>query len=67
MAEVRILRAYCKGCALCVAVCPAKCLRLSSEVNDVGTRPAEPVEGVVCTGCCQCHTVCPDAAIEIYK
>ena len=45
MAEVRILRAYCKGCALCVALCPTKCLRLSHEVNDVGTRPAEPVEG----------------------
>ena len=66
MPEVRILREYCKGCALCVQVCPVKCLRLSGEVTDDGIQPAETVEDVECTGCLQCYTVCPDAAVEVY-
>lgn len=67
MPEVRILRPYCKGCGLCVAVCPAKCLRMSTEVTDAGVQPAEVVETADCIGCLQCHTVCPDAAIEVYE
>lgn len=66
MPEVRILRQYCKGCGLCVAVCPVKCLRMSEDVTEAGVQPAEVVETVECTGCLQCHTVCPDAAIEVY-
>ena len=67
MAEVRILREYCKGCGLCVAVCPVKCLRMRDEVGDDGVQPAEVVEDIDCTGCAQCYTVCPDAAIEVYE
>jgi 2-oxoglutarate ferredoxin oxidoreductase subunit delta len=67
MAEVRILRQYCKGCGLCVGVCPVKCLRMSTEVTEVGVQPAEVVETAECIGCLQCHTVCPDAAIEVYE
>ena len=67
MPEVRILREYCKGCGLCVAVCPVQCLRMSDEVSDDGVQPAERVEAVECIGCLQCHTVCPDVAIEVYK
>ena len=67
MNEVRILRQYCKGCGLCIGVCPVKCLRMSSEVTDSGLPVAEVVETVDCIGCLQCHTICPDAAIEVYE
>lgn len=67
MPEVRILREYCKGCGLCVDICPVKCLRMSDDITPAGVRPAEVVETVDCTGCLQCHTVCPDAAIEVYE
>jgi len=67
MSEVRILREYCKGCGLCVDICPVKCLRMSDDITSAGVRPAEVVETVDCTGCLQCHTVCPDAAIEVYE
>jgi len=66
MAEVRILREYCKGCGLCVAVCPVKCLRMSTSLGDDGLQPAEVVETAECTACAQCHAVCPDTAIEVY-
>ncbi|NIA21230.1 MAG: 4Fe-4S dicluster domain-containing protein [Anaerolineaceae bacterium] len=67
MPEVRILRKYCKGCGLCVEVCPVECLRMSDDITAAGVCPAEVVETADCTGCLQCHTVCPDAAIEVYE
>jgi len=67
MPEVRVLREYCKGCRLCVEICPAGCLRIGDEVTEAGIQPAEVVETAECTGCLQCHTVCPDAAIEVYE
>lgn len=66
MAEVRILQQYCKGCGLCIDVCPSGCLSMGGQTNEHGIETAMVVEGAGCSGCLQCHTVCPDAAIEIY-
>ncbi len=57
----------CKGCGLCVAVCPKKVLELSEEVNAMGYFPvhqARPDDCVFCTTCC---IMCPDVAITINK
>ena len=55
----------CKGCGLCVAICPKNVLELSREVNTKGYFPvfqARPQDCVYCTMCC---VMCPDVAIEI--
>ena len=55
----------CKGCGLCVAVCPKKVLEISPEVSPKGYFPAyqaRPEDCVYCTTCC---IMCPDVAIEI--
>lgn len=55
----------CKGCGLCVAVCPKKVLELSDRVNIKGYYPvyqARPEDCVFCTTCC---IMCPDVAISI--
>ncbi len=57
---------YCKGCELCVSVCPPHVIALSQELNPRGYYPAIMVDGEHCTGCCYCAVVCPDAAIEVY-
>jgi 2-oxoglutarate ferredoxin oxidoreductase subunit delta len=57
----------CKGCGLCVAVCPKNVLELSDEVNAMGYFPvyqARPEDCVYCTTCC---IMCPDVAITISK
>ena len=55
----------CKGCLLCVSVCPGKALALSGELNERGLRYVILKDTDKCTGCGMCALVCPDCAIEI--
>jgi len=57
----------CKGCELCVNVCPKNVLEISREVNSMGYFPvyqARPEDCIYCTTCC---IMCPDVAITINK
>jgi len=66
---VRINRELCKGCGLCVEVCPHQLIRLSpEEINKKGYHPAifDDPDGK-CILCTQCALVCPDVAIEIVQ
>jgi len=56
----------CKGCGLCVAVCPRNGIVISKRSNKAGYLPAEVV-GSDCTGCAMCAIICPEAAIEVYR
>jgi 2-oxoglutarate ferredoxin oxidoreductase subunit delta len=56
----------CKGCGLCIAVCPKKGITISKKSNKSGYFPAQKTE-VECTGCAMCAIVCPDAAIEVFR
>jgi len=58
---------YCKGCSLCVSVCPKEVLALDFEqLTPKGYHPAYLIsEG--CTGCAICSIICPDAAITVYR
>jgi 2-oxoglutarate ferredoxin oxidoreductase subunit delta len=56
----------CKGCGLCVAVCPKNGIAISKKSNKSGYFPAEAANSD-CTGCAVCAIVCPDAAIEVFR
>jgi 2-oxoglutarate ferredoxin oxidoreductase subunit delta len=58
---------YCKGCLLCVDICPRKCLETAGETNADGYDYVAFIEGSKCTGCALCRLVCPDAAITVVK
>jgi NAD-dependent dihydropyrimidine dehydrogenase PreA subunit len=50
----------CKGCALCVQVCPAHGLQIAPvRLNRLGYHPVEFIEGN-CTGCGVCFYACPE-------
>jgi 2-oxoglutarate ferredoxin oxidoreductase subunit delta len=55
----------CKGCALCIPVCPPKVLEMSLEVNAKGYR--YPLLHPGCTGCELCAKVCPDFCIDVFR
>ncbi|MCL2677527.1 MAG: 4Fe-4S dicluster domain-containing protein [Clostridiales bacterium] len=67
MEKVILRENACKGCGLCVSVCPRKLLRLDlSRVNAKGYNPAVFSEGG-CTSCAFCAAICPDLVISVNK
>jgi len=57
--EIRITPEWCKGCDICVKMCPERCLTLNA-LNIV--ELSEPDR---CTGCRICEWLCPDFAIDV--
>ena len=56
----------CKGCGLCITVCPKGGITISKQSNKSGYFPAE-AKNTDCSGCATCAIICPDAAIEVYR
>jgi 2-oxoglutarate ferredoxin oxidoreductase subunit delta len=59
----------CKGCELCVAVCPQTVIALDENILNVrGYHPAALVDpDTQCTGCGVCAIICPDVCITVYR
>ncbi|MFI5283293.1 MAG: 2-oxoacid:acceptor oxidoreductase family protein [Candidatus Dormibacterales bacterium] len=56
---LEIESAWCKGCDICVRLCPERCLALDDSLKVTVTNPA------LCTGCRLCEMLCPDFAITV--
>lgn len=57
---------HCKGCEVCIPVCPEEVIALAKQVNGKGYRYAQPINDN-CTGCTNCAVVCPDGVISVYR
>ncbi len=58
----------CKGCAVCVSVCPVNVIALSHLVNGKGYNFAELNDTEKgCIACATCGMICPDSCITVYK
>ncbi len=59
----------CKGCELCITVCPQGVLQISREnFNARGYRSVKLVDpGGRCTGCTLCALICPDVVLTVYR
>ena len=62
---------YCKGCYLCISVCPNDIISISNGLNQQGYYPAEVKKDEnsdrECIACAMCAIICPDIAIEVYR
>ena len=58
--DLEIIEAWCKGCDICVKLCPERCLALDSREIVVLKDPE------ACTGCRLCEWLCPDFAIAVH-
>ena len=68
MGSVKINESRCKGCELCISVCPKSVLQINDEsVNKMGYHPAEVRIQDECTACANCAIMCPDGAISVYR
>jgi 2-oxoglutarate ferredoxin oxidoreductase subunit delta len=60
-AEILINRDWCKGCNICVALCPTQVLALDEH------EKATVIALERCTLCRSCELHCPDLAIEVSR
>lgn len=68
MPKVTFINERCKGCGLCVTVCPKHIIRMSEDkLNEKGYRLAEVTDMEKCIGCAFCATICPDCVIIVEK
>lgn len=68
MAYIKIDEEKCKGCNLCISVCPKNIIKVKKDkINKKGFIPACVDDTEKCVGCGFCFTICPDVAIEVYK
>ena len=66
--HIEVDEAKCKGCALCIRVCPYELLRMAEHFNARGYRPVMQVDpDEQCTGCMLCAMICPDAVITVFR
>lgn len=58
----------CKGCGLCITVCPVHILALDeTKINKKGYHPSGVVEPEKCIGCANCAIICPDSVIKVER
>ena len=56
--SIDINAGWCKGCEICVDVCPKQVLAMEDFIEVIQDLEA-------CTGCMLCENLCPDFAIEV--
>lgn len=68
MSRIVVDERYCKGCGLCVSVCPREIMELDPDKLTVkGYHPATLTDEAACTGCATCAVMCPDVAITVER
>ena len=68
MAKLTFKSDNCKGCGLCIDVCPKGVLRLATDkINKRGHHPAEAANPDQCVGCGSCAMMCPDCIIKVER
>lgn len=66
--KVTISNDVCKGCGLCVSVCPKKIVVIDrGRLNAKGYNPATVEDMEKCIACAMCAMMCPDSAIKVEK
>ena len=65
--SIRINHQWCKGCYICLEVCPKKVFEKSPEVAEKGFNPIIAVHPEQCSYCGQCELLCPDLALHVVK
>ncbi len=68
MARIVVEERFCKGCGLCMTVCPTHCIELDqSKLTAKGYHPAKLTNESLCSGCASCAVMCPDVAITVER
>jgi 2-oxoglutarate ferredoxin oxidoreductase subunit delta len=67
MIRIQINRDWCKGCYLCINVCPHEVLGVDQETWTGSFHPVVVRQIERCKVCRSCELFCPDLAIEVLE
>ena len=65
MAKITVDKMYCKGCDICLSVCPQKIFVSSKKRNNYGSNMPDVQNMDKCSVCRMCERMCPDGAIDV--
>lgn len=57
----------CKGCGICVDMCPRGVFLWAKDLSKRGFKYPVPENVEKCVGCRLCEIICPDFAISVEK
>ena len=63
--KIHVLKERCKGCLICVELCQAEVLGVSTETNADGYAFPVVERSERCINCGACEMFCPDFAIWV--
>lgn len=63
--QISLMRVYCKGCGLCVDICPTGTLQLEDNHESKYGTSARIDAPEYCIDCKMCEMRCPDFAIFV--
>ena len=56
---------FCKGCNLCIQVCPHRLFVQGEKRSRAGYRMPEVTRAEECSNCLLCEMTCPDLALTV--
>ncbi len=65
MPKIVIDEKFCKGCGICIELCPAQILKKAEKLSLMGAHPVVVSDESKCTACKICEIYCPDFAIYL--
>ena len=57
----------CKGCQICIEVCPKGVFEKTDKISKRGQHIVKVARPSECIGCLECEMLCPDIAITVEK
>lgn len=67
MSTITMDKTCCKGCDICIAICPKKIFVKSKKRNSYGSSMPEIQRAEECIACRLCEKLCPDGAIDVER
>jgi len=67
MPRIEVNHQWCKGCYICIEVCPKEVLGKDEATFVRGFHPVVPIRPEECIVCRQCELLCPDLAIMVWE